>query len=149
VDIADLFVGSGPLAVVTGRAFRPIQRFDGKDGDSGEFLKVVVLVDGRTASATELVSLILRERLKAPLLGVTTYGKGSVQKLLPVEGGGYLKITSAMYSTAAGTTVGDGIAPDVTLDERLSPTRGKEGSLETDPWLKAAYDAMPLPPGAH
>jgi len=142
VELADLFVPEGPVAVLVGRANRPVQRFEARAGNVGEGLPVVMLVDARTASSSELVSLILRERLQSKLLGVQTYGKGSVQKLIPVAGGGYLKITSAMYSTSAGTTVGDGIVPDVVLDPALAPRRGQEGSMDTDPWLKAAHDAV-------
>ncbi|MBI5495163.1 MAG: hypothetical protein HY904_09040 [Deltaproteobacteria bacterium] len=145
VAMADLFVEEGALAQVVSRASRPVQRFEARPGDPGEKLPLVVLVDGRSASAAELVALVLRERRKAPLLGTVTYGKGSVQKLIPIDGGGYLKITSAMYMTPAGTTVGEGIVPDVALDPDKIAQRGKEGDLGTDPWLQAAYDALAAP----
>jgi carboxyl-terminal processing protease len=141
--LADLFIPGGALAQVVSRANRPVQRFEAQPGDPGEGLPVVVLVDGRSASAAELVALVLRERLRAPLYGVQTYGKGSVQKLIPIDGGGFLKVTSAMYMTPAGTTVGEGIVPDVALELEDCPRRGQEGALETDAWLKAAYDSLP------
>lgn len=143
--MADLFVENGPLAQVVSRANRPVQKFEAVPGDPGEHVPLVLLIDGRSASAAELVSLVLRERIKVPLMGAQTFGKGSVQKLIPIEGGGSLKVTSAMYMTPAGTTVGEGIVPDVVLDPETCPRRGEEGDLETDPWLAAAYAALPPP----
>ena len=140
VALADLFIKDGPLAQVVSRAGRPMERFEATPGGPGEDLPLVVLVDGRSASAVELAALVLRERRKAPVMGSRTYGKGSVQKLIPIDGGGFLKITAAMYMTPAGTTVGEGLQPDVALDVDTYPRRGQEGRLETDAWLRSAYD---------
>lgn len=142
VAVADLFVGKGPLAEVVGKPQRPVQRYDAVDGDPGESVPVVVLMDGRTASASELVAMVLRERRKVPLLGSRSYGKGSVQKLLPVVGGGYLKITAGHYQTAQGTRVGDGLTANRTLDDALVCRRGQEGELSTDGWLRSALEEL-------
>lgn len=145
-ELADLFIADGQLCSVVSRPGRPMQRFAAHAGDPGEKLPVVVLVDGRSASAVELVSLVLRERRNTRVLGSQTFGKGSVQTLIRMDGGGYLKITAAMYMTPAGTTVGEGLVPDVVLSEADYPPRGKEGDLQTDGWLKAAYEALVNPP---
>jgi carboxyl-terminal processing protease len=146
VAVADLFAGKGPLAQVQGRAGRPAERYDGRDGDPGEGVPLVILVDGRTASASELVALVLRERRGVRLMGCRSYGKGSVQKLLPIEGGALLKITSGHYLSAGGTSVGDGLEPDVPLPLDSLSRRGEEGELARDAWLKAAHDALATPP---
>ncbi|MEW5852448.1 MAG: S41 family peptidase [Myxococcota bacterium] len=142
MELADLFIPRGATAVVSGRPDRPAQRFDAKPGDPGEGMPLAVILDGRTASSSELLALVLRERLNTPLWGSPSYGKGSVQKLLPIEGGGYLKITSAHFTTAKGTGVGSGIQPDHPLEPGTYPRRGQEGSLQNDAWLQAAYNAL-------
>jgi carboxyl-terminal processing protease len=93
---------------------------------------IVVLVDGGTASASEIVAGALQDHKRAVVLGGQTFGKGSVQTILPLSNNAGLKLTTARYYTPAGRSIqAKGIEPDIYVDDgRESPNRIREANLE-------------------
>ena len=118
---------------------------------------MVVLVDGGTASASEIVAGALQDHKRATVMGASTFGKGSVQTILPLGNTAGLKLTTARYYTPAGRSIqAKGIEPDIAIDDgRDSPNRIREanlgGHLETNKQLDKAIRSAPpakTPPGA-
>ena len=93
---------------------------------------MVVLVDGGTASASEIVAGALQDHKRATVIGAQTFGKGSVQTILPLGNNAGLKLTTARYYTPPGRSIqAKGIEPDIDVDDgRDSPNRIREANLE-------------------
>jgi carboxyl-terminal processing protease len=114
VNVASVFINSGKI-VTTKSPGGTDQTFDAK-GDAIEHLPLVVLVNGGTASASEIVSGALQDHDRAILVGTTTYGKGSVQQIFPLSGDSAMKLTTEHYYTPSGRDInGKGITPDVVV----------------------------------
>jgi carboxyl-terminal processing protease len=113
VLVSSIFVEDGEIVSVRGRS-RP-ERTEEAEGDAiDEDIPVVVLVDGGSASASEIVAGALRDRRRIPLVGTNTFGKGLVQEVEELSNGGYLDLTVANYYLPSGKTIGeDGLRPDV------------------------------------
>jgi carboxyl-terminal processing protease len=113
VLVSSIFVEDGEIVSVRGRS-RP-ERVEDADGDAiDEDVRVAVLVDGGSASASEIVAGALRDRGRATLVGTNTFGKGLVQEVEPLSNGGYLDLTVANYYLPSGKTIGeDGLKPQV------------------------------------
>jgi carboxyl-terminal processing protease len=113
VLVSSIFVEDGEIVSVRGRS-RP-ERTEEAEGDAiEEDIPVVVLVDGGSASASEIVAGALRDRDRATLVGTNTFGKGLVQEVEELSNGGYLDLTVANYYLPSGKTIGeDGLRPDV------------------------------------
>jgi carboxyl-terminal processing protease len=113
VLVSSVFIEDGEIVSVRGRS-RP-ERTEDAEGDAiDEDIPVVVLVDGGSASASEIVAGALRDRGRATLVGTNTFGKGLVQEVEPLSNGGYLDLTVANYYLPSGKTIGeDGLKPDV------------------------------------
>lgn len=111
IDVASVFIESGPIT--TYRSPDDEVTYDAK-GDAFEDLPLVVLVNERSASASEIVAGAFQDRERAILVGETTFGKGSVQEVIPLSDASALKLTTAQYLTPDGNDInGDGIEPDV------------------------------------
>jgi carboxyl-terminal processing protease len=114
VAVADDFLNSGVILTAEGRT--PDARFemDATPGDLMNGAPVVVLVNSGTASAAEIVSAALKDHGRALLIGHKTYGKGTVQTVIPLQYGGAVKLTTSRYFTPSGGSVqGKGIVPDI------------------------------------
>lgn len=114
VAVADDFLNSGVILTAQGRT--PDARFemDASPGDLMNGAPIVVLVNSGTASAAEIVSAALKDHGRALLIGHRTYGKGTVQTVIPLQFGGAVKLTTSRYFTPAGGSVqGKGIMPDI------------------------------------
>jgi carboxyl-terminal processing protease len=141
VDVADLFLEDGVIVTSEGRA--PDASFErhANPGDALSGAPLVVLVDGATASAAEIVAGALKDQHRAVLLGTNTYGKGTVQTVLPLSQGGALKFTSARWRTPSGEAIPvSGIAPDINLTTLPAPTA--PGLAQVDPALAQALLAV-------
>ena len=106
---------------------------------------MVVLVDGGTASASEIVAGALQDHKRATVMGTQTFGKGSVQTILPLGNNTGLKLTTARYYTPAGRSIqAKGIEPDISVDDgRDSPNRIREANLERHLDVPAANERRP------
>jgi carboxyl-terminal processing protease len=117
IDVASLFIEDGPVVRYQQRGQDEIV-YDAK-GDAYESVPLVVLVNGGTASASEIVAGALQDAGRAVIVGSTTFGKGSVQQLVPLVDGSALKLTIAAYLTpVSGSIDGKGIDPDVEVTNR-------------------------------
>src|SRR5918995_2526394 len=117
VRVSDLFLESGMIVYTEGRIEAQKQKyFAQKDGSWLEF-PVVVLVNGGSASASEIVAGALQDHKRAVVLGTKTFGKGSVQTILPLDDSSALRLTTARYFTPGGRSIqATGIVPDIVLD---------------------------------
>lgn len=114
VDVASVFIEDGLITTYRAPSEEDVD-YEAK-GDAFEEVPVVVLVNGRTASASEIVAGALQDNDRAILVGSTTFGKGSVQEVIPLPGAAALKLTTAAYLTPDGDDInGSGIEPDVSV----------------------------------
>jgi carboxyl-terminal processing protease len=116
VGVSDLFLQGGEIVSQRGRDPRDVERYNARPGDITGGLPMVVLIDSGTASAAEIVSGALQDRHRAAIVGLTSFGKGSVQTVIPLRGGldGALKLTTARYYTPSGRSIQrTGITPDL------------------------------------
>lgn len=122
VEVADAFLDEGVIVTTRGRIDSANSSHAASRGDVAGGAPLVVLVDGGTASAAEIVAGALKDHHRAVVIGQRTFGKGSVQSVLPLDGGDALKLTTARYYTPAGVSIqAAGIEPDIELaDLRLT-----------------------------
>ncbi|MEI9885741.1 MAG: S41 family peptidase [Rhizomicrobium sp.] len=118
IDVSDDFLNAGEIVSVRGRNTQNIERYDARYGDIAEGKPLVLLVNGGTASASEIVAGALQDHRRATILGTLSFGKGSVQSILPLDNGegGALHMTTARYYTPAGRSIQvTGIVPDIVV----------------------------------
>ena len=118
VAVTQAFIGHGTVVTLRGRDEADRQAFEAEGPDLSDGKPVAVLVNGGTASAAEIVAGALQDYHRATLLGTRTFGKGSVQSMIPLGSQGALKLTTARYYTPSGRSIqARGIDPDVTVRE--------------------------------
>lgn len=114
VAVADAFLDTGVIVTADGRTPDARFRMDATPGDLIDGAPLVVLVNGGSASASEIVAGALKDHGRAELIGHKTYGKGSVQTVMPLPHGGAVKLTTSRYFTPSGASIhGKGIVPDI------------------------------------
>jgi carboxyl-terminal processing protease len=137
VAVSDAFLDGGEVVSTRGRRPQDIQRYNARRGEDLAGVPVVVLINGASASAAEIVAGALQDRHRALIVGTTSFGKGSVQTVIPLQGGrdGALRLTTARYYTPAGRSIqGAGIDPDMEVAaRRIDPERlARLGISEAD-----------------
>jgi carboxyl-terminal processing protease len=148
VQVADDFLDHGTIVSADGRTADARFRIEAKPGDISHGARLVVLVNGGSASASEILAAALHDNHRATLIGRRTYGKGSVQTIMPLADGQALKLTTSRYFTPAGISInGVGIVPDTVLDGVEQPPAdmdsGDRATLaERDPQVSAALQAL-------
>lgn len=117
--IADLFLKDGVIVYTDGRLESQKQKFYAHDDGNEPDFPLIVLVNGGSASASEIVAGAFQDAGRAVVLGTQSFGKGSVQTILPMENGGALRLTTALYFTKSGRSIqAQGITPDVVVSEK-------------------------------
>lgn len=136
VQVSSVFLDGGEVVSTRGRRADDVNVYNGEKGQMAKGVPLVVLVDGASASASEIVAGAVQDRGRGILMGMTTFGKGSVQDVIPLRGGrdGALKITTQRYYTPQGRSIqGGGIAPDIAIsaipDDGEERQRFSEASL--------------------
>ena len=127
IRVVDLFVDSGVIVSTRGRHGAVLREYSANRRSTYIDIPIVVLIDGGSASASEIVAGALRDHGRALLVGMRTFGKGSVQSTIDLPDGYGLKITTSRYYTPAGRSIqAEGIVPDVVIESRKAPTPDKE-----------------------
>lgn len=119
VAVADLFLQNGIIVTTKGRFYDANQSFYARRGDILKGAPIVVLINEHSASAAEILAAALKDNFRAKIVGNQSYGKGSVQSLIPLsDGNTALKLTTARYFTPAGESIeGVGVTPDVAINK--------------------------------
>jgi carboxyl-terminal processing protease len=122
VSVADAFLDSGVIVTAKGRTPDSKFEMDATPGDALNGAPIVVLVNGGSASAAEIVAGALKDQHRAKLMGRTTFGKGSVQTIIPLSEDRAVKLTTSLYYTPSGASINHrGIAPDIELESNPKP----------------------------
>jgi len=118
ISMSDAFLDKGEIVSVKARKSEYVQRWNAKAGDITGGLPIVVLMNGGSASASEIVAGALQDHRRAIVLGTRSFGKGSVQTIMQVTGGGAIRLTTALYFTPSGRSIQkEGIKPDIEVEQ--------------------------------
>jgi carboxyl-terminal processing protease len=141
IEVSDAFLETGLIVSAAGRSDESRFRMEAAAGDLSHGSPIAVLVNEGSASAAEIVAGALRDNGRAKLLGRKTFGKGSVQTVMPLEDGQALKLTTSHYFTPSGISIQDrGLDPDVPLPE---PPDGSDTDLRAAvAWLQTGSTAL-------
>jgi carboxyl-terminal processing protease len=137
IKVSDAFLEKGEIVSTRGRNPQDGERFNATGGDLAQGKPMVVLINGGSASASEIVAGALQDHRRAVVVGTKSFGKGSVQTLVPLRGDGAMRLTTARYYTPSGRSIQAlGVSPDIVVKQPVQPELA-EG--ETPP--EAAEDA--------
>jgi carboxyl-terminal processing protease len=150
VSVADVFLDSGVIVTAKGRTPESKFEMDATPGDALNGAPIVVLINGGSASAAEIVAGALKDNHRAKLMGRTTFGKGSVQTVIPLSGDRAVKLTTSLYYTPSGISINHrGIAPDIELERDSKPPSvpvpADAPLLQRDADVRRAFQELKVP----
>ena len=150
VSVSDAFLDSGVIVTAKGRTPESKFEMDATPGDALNGAPIVVLINGGSASAAEIVAGALKDNHRAKLMGRTTFGKGSVQTVIPLSGDRAIKLTTSLYYTPSGISINHrGIVPDIELPRDPKPLAESVPAdaplLQRDPEVRRAVQELKVP----
>ncbi|HYJ58194.1 MAG TPA: S41 family peptidase [Methyloceanibacter sp.] len=120
ISVSDAFLDQGAIVLTRGRNLEETQRSNARQGDITDGQKLIVLINGGSASASEIVAGALQDHHRATVVGTRSFGKGSVQTIIPLGSNGALRLTTARYYTPSGRSIqAKGIDPEIVVEEEL------------------------------
>lgn len=135
VKVSSAFLDGGEVVSTRGRLPEDTERYNAQKGESARNVPLIVLIDGASASASEIVAGAVQDRGRGLVVGLTSFGKGSVQSVIPLRGGrdGALRLTTERYYTPAGRSIqGTGIDPDIAVAAVPDDGKGNKTFKESD-----------------
>ena len=118
ISITDFFLDSGEIVSTKGRRLIETRKFFAKKGDGVNGKPIIVMINGGSASASEILAGALKDHKRAIILGENTYGKGSVQSIIPLKNGGGMRLTISKYYLPSGKSISEvGVTPDIFVEE--------------------------------
>ncbi len=142
IDVSDAFLNEGEIVSTRGRSEQDNERFNATPGDLAEGKPVVVLINGGSASASEIVTGALQDHRRAIVVGTKSFGKGSVQTIIPVRGDGAMRLTTARYYTPSGRSIQAlGVMPDIVVNQpAIDPNKATEDPAATPDTTRSEAD---------
>lgn len=127
IKVSDAFLDAGEIVSTRGRNPQDGDRYNATEGDLAQGLPVVVLINGGSASASEIVAGALKDHRRAIVIGTKSFGKGSVQTVMPLRSDGAMRLTTARYYTPSGRSIQAlGVSPDIIVEQPPRPAPGDE-----------------------
>lgn len=127
VEVSDAFLDAGEIVSIRRRDGQGATRFDAENGDLLDELPIAVLINGGSASASEIVAGALQDHGRAIVIGTKSFGKGSVQSIVPLDEFGALRLTTARYYTPSGRSIqAQGILPDIVIQRQIPAAEDEE-----------------------
>ncbi|OSQ51079.1 S41 family peptidase [Marivita geojedonensis] len=141
IRVSDAFLDKGEIVSTRGRNPEDGDRYNATPGDLAEGKPIVVLINGGSASASEIVAGALQDHRRAIVVGTKSFGKGSVQTVMPLRGDGAMRLTTARYYTPSGRSIQAlGVSPDIVVAQPRRPEASEEDDEETNVFNRSEAD---------